>query len=126
MVKQILTILLLFVYSFSSIGATVKAHLCAGKVQKCICGKETQKKSSKKDTCCAEKITFIKKQDLHQFNELATAKQPLLLATHPSEFYTLIAAAPIFELKAKAKVHSKKGLLFTGPPIYALDCLFLI
>jgi hypothetical protein len=41
MVKQFLTILLLFVYSFSSIGATVKAHLCAGKVQKCICGKET-------------------------------------------------------------------------------------
>jgi hypothetical protein len=116
------------VYSFSSIGATVKAHLCAGKVQKCICGKETQKKSSKKDTCCAEKITFVKKQDLHQFNELATAKQPLLIATQPSEFYTLIATAPILELKAKAKakVHSKKGLLFTGPPIYALDCLYLI
>jgi len=131
-VKQILTILLLFVYSFSSIGATVKAHLCAGKVQKCICGKETQKKSSKKDTCCAEKITFVKKQDLHQFNELATAKQPLLLATHllqathPSEFYTLIATATVFELKAIVKVHSKKGLLFTGPPIYALDCLYLI
>jgi len=63
---------------------------------------------------------------LHQFNELTTAKQPLLLTTYPSEFYTLIAAAPVFELKAKAKVHSKKGLLFTGPPIYALDCLFLI
>ena len=126
MVKQFLTILLLFVYSFSSIGATVKAHLCAGKVQKCICGKETKNKSSKKDTCCAEKITFIKKQDLHQFNELATAKQHILLATHPSEFYTLIATAPVLELKANAKVHFKKGLLFTGPPIYALDCLFLI
>jgi hypothetical protein len=121
MVKQILTILLLFVYSFSSIGATVKAHLCAGKVQKCICGKATTK-----DTCCAEKITFVKKQDLHQFNELATAKQPLLQATYPSEFYTLIATATVFELKAIVKVHSKKGLLFTGPPIYALDCLYLI
>jgi len=126
MVKQILTILLLFVYSFSSIGATVKAHLCAGKVQKCICGKATKNKATKKDTCCAEKITFVKKQDLHQFNELATAKQPLLQATHPSEFYTLIATATVFELKAIVKVHSKKGLLFTGPPIYALDCLYLI
>jgi hypothetical protein len=125
MVKQILTILLLFVYSFSSIGATVKAHLCAGKVQKCVCGKSTKNKTTKKDTCCAEKITFVKKQDLHQFNELTTAKQPLLLATHLSEFYTVLAA-PVFELKAKAKVHSKKGLLFTGPPIYALDCLYLI
>ena len=125
MVKQILTILLLFVYSFSSIGATVKAHLCAGKVQKCICGKASKNKTTKKDTCCAEKITFVKKQDLHQFNELTTAKQPLLLATHLSEFY-IVLAAPVFELKAKAKVHSKKGLLFTGPPIYALDCLYLI
>ncbi len=126
MVKQFLTILLLVVYSFSSIGATVKAHLCAGKVQKCICGKETKNKSSKKDTCCAEKITFIKKQDLHQFNELATAKQPIILATHLSEFYTLIANVSVLEIKATSKLHSKTGLLFTGPPIYALDCLYLI
>ena len=42
-----MTILLLFVYSFSSIGATVKAHLCAGKVQKCVCGKASKNKSSK-------------------------------------------------------------------------------
>jgi hypothetical protein len=124
-VKQILTILLLFVYSFSSIGATVKAHLCGGKVQKCFCGKSTKNKTTKKDTCCAEKITFIKKQDLHQFNEQVTAKQPLQLTKHSAEFYTLIAA-PLLVLKAKAKGHSKKGLLFTGPPIYALDCLYLI
>ena len=57
--KQFLTILLLFVYSFSSIGATVKAHLCAGKVQKCVCGKASKNKSSKKDTCCAEKTSWI-------------------------------------------------------------------
>ena len=111
-------------YSFSSIGATVKAHLCAGKVQKCFCGKGAKNKSTKKDTCCAEKITFVKKQDLHQFNELTTAKQPLFLGTHPSDFYTLIAVAIVFDLKAK--VYSKKGHLFTGPPIYALDCLYLI
>jgi hypothetical protein len=124
-VKQFLTILLLFVYSFSSIGATVKAHLCAGKVQKCLCGKSTKNKDTKKDTCCAEKITFVKKQDLHQFNEQSTVIQPLQLTTHPSEFYTLIAT-PVLVLTVKAKVHSKKGLFFTGPPIYALDCLYLI
>jgi hypothetical protein len=124
-VKQILTILLLVVYSFSSIGATVKAHLCAGKVQKCFCGKATKNKSTKKDTCCAEKITFIKKQDLHQFNELTTAKQPLQLTTHPSHFYTFLAT-PVLEQKAFTKVQSKKGLLYTVPPIYALDCLYLI
>jgi hypothetical protein len=125
MVKQILTILLLFVYSFSSIGATVKAHLCAGKVQKCFCGKSTKNKTTKKDTCCAEKITFVKKQDLHQLNELATAKQPLLLTTIPADFYTLIAV-PVLEQNASPKPQSKKQLLFTSPPIYALDCLYLI
>jgi len=125
MVKQILTILLLFVYSFSSIGATVKAHLCAGKVQKCFCGKSTKNKTTKKDTCCAEKITFVKKQDLHQLNELATAKQPLLLTTIPADFYTLIAV-PVLEQNASPKPQSKKQLLFTCPAIYALDCLYLI
>jgi hypothetical protein len=106
MVKQILTILLLFVYSFSSIGATVKAHLCAGKVQKCLCGKASKTKSTTKDTCCAEKISFVKKQDLHQTSEFQAIKKGL------SDTFI--------------RVHSKKGQLFTGPPIYALDCLYLI
>ena len=125
MVKQFLTILLLVVYSFSSIGATVKAHICAGKVQKCFCEKPTKNKTTKKDTCCAEKITFVKKQDLHQLNELATAKQPLLLTSIPADFYTVLAAT-VLEQKKSLKPHSKKRLLFAGPPIYALDCLYLI
>jgi hypothetical protein len=119
-VKQILTIVLLFVYSFSSIGATVKAHLCAGKVQKCFCGK-----SNKKDTCCAEKTTFLKKQDLHQSTDLPVAKQFSIEAAKTVAFYTLLAT-PLIEQMAEGQVHSKKGLLFTGPPIYALDCLYLI
>ena len=73
--KQFLTILLLFVYSFSSIGATVKAHLCGGKVQKCFCSKSAKGKSLKKDTCCAEKTTFVKKQDLHQAAEFQAVKK---------------------------------------------------
>ncbi|MFM6994849.1 MAG: hypothetical protein ACKOWO_07035 [Sediminibacterium sp.] len=118
--KQVLTILLLFVYSFSSIGATVKAHLCAGKVQKCFCGK-----SNKKDTCCAEKTTFIKKQDLHQSAELPVAKNPSFVATIPVDFYTCLAT-PFVPQKTKPQIYSKKGLLFAGPPIYVLDCLYLI
>ena len=120
-----MTILLLFVYSFSSIGATVKAHLCGGKVQKCFCGKSTKNKTTKKDTCCAEKITFVKKQDLHQLNELVTAKQPILLTTIPAVFYKVLAAT-VIEQKTSLKPHSKKRLLFIGPPIYVLDCLYLI
>jgi hypothetical protein len=124
-VKQILTILLLFVYSFSSIGATVKAHLCAGKVQKCFCGKSTKNKDTKKDTCCAEKTTFIKKQDLHQTNEVPVAKQPLFLANKPVDFYTILVPS-VIEVHSSVMVYSKIGFLFTGAPIYALDCLYLI
>ena len=120
-----LTILLLFVYSFSSIGATVKAHLCAGKVQKCLCGKASKNKSTTKDTCCAEKISFVKKQDLHQASEVTVAKQSLFLAIKPVDFYTILVPS-VIEAEANNMGYSKIGRLFTGPPIYALDCLYLI
>ena len=125
MVKQLLTILLLFVYSFSSVGATVKAHLCAGKVQKCLCGKGTKSKSSKKDTCCAEKISFVKKQDLHQSSEFQAIKKGLSETTTPAFNFTYTVPAVVVK-DTFIRIHSKKGLLFTGPPIYALDCLYLI
>lgn len=125
MVKQFLTILLLFVYSFSSIGATVKSHLCAGKVQKCFCAKATKNKSTKKDTCCAEKTTFVKKQDLHQSAEFQTIKKGLIETTLPVLHFTNIVSTVIVK-STSVQVQSKKGLLFTGPPIYALDCLYLI
>jgi hypothetical protein len=125
MVKQFLTILLLFVYSFSSIGATVKAHLCGGKVQKCFCSKSAKGKSSKKDTCCTEKTTFAKKQDLHPNYEYQAVKKGLLENASPLIHFTYTVPTVVVKNTFK-KVHSKKGLLFTGPPIYALDCLYLI
>ena len=112
-------------YSFSSIGATVKAHLCAGKVQKCICGKATKNKATTKDTCCAEKITFVKKQDLHQSAEFQTVKKSLSVTTIPVFNFTYTVPTVVVK-HSFIRVHSKKGLLFTGPPIYALDCLYLI
>ena len=123
--KQFLTILLLFVYSFSSIGATVKAHLCAGKVQKCICGKASKNKSTKKDTCCSEKISFVKKQDLHQSTEFQKEKKGLSVTTIPVFNFTYTVPTVVVK-HISIQFHSKKGLLFTGPPIYALDCLYLI
>jgi hypothetical protein len=125
MVKQFLTILLLFVYSFSSVGATVKAHLCAGKVQKCLCGKASKNKSTTKDTCCAEKISFVKKQDLHQSSDFQAIKKGLPVTTIPVFNFTYTAPAVVVK-DTFIRIHSKKGLLFTGPPIYALDCLYLI
>jgi hypothetical protein len=125
MVKQFLTILLLFVYSFSSIGATVKAHICAGKVQKCFCGKASKNKSSKKDTCCAEKISFVKKQDLHQLTEFQAIKKSLTTTTIPIFSFTYTVPTVVVK-HILIRANSKKGLLFTGPPIYALDCLYLI
>ena len=123
--KQFLTILLLFVYSFSSIGATVKAHLCAGKVQKCLCAKSSKGKSSNKDTCCAEKTSFVKKQDLHQAAEFQTIKNGLIEIALPVIHFTYTVPTVVVK-QSFIRVQSNKGLLFTGPPIYALDCLYLI
>jgi hypothetical protein len=125
MVKQFLTILLLFLYSFSSIGANVKAHLCGGKVQKCFCSKSSKGKSLKKDTCCAEKTTFFKKQDLHPNSEYQSVKKDLLETATPVIHFTNTVPTVVVK-NTFLHLHSKKGLLFTGPPIYALDCLYLI
>lgn len=118
--KQLLTILLLFIYSFSSIGATVKAHLCAGKIQKCFCGK-----SNKKDTCCAEKTTYIKKQDLHASSEVQSLKCASFSIANTASLHTQFAVLTI-DQKNPGFFYSKKGYLFTGPPIYVLDCIYLI
>ena len=118
--KHCLTILLLFVYSLSSIGATVKEHLCAGKVQKCYCGK-----SNKKDTCCAEKTTYLKNQDLHATSDVQSLKHFTYSVEKPMAFYSLSALSAVIQ-STESIVHTKKGLLFSGPPIYALDCLYLI
>jgi hypothetical protein len=113
------------VYSFSSIGATVKAHLCAGKVQKCLCGNASKNKSTKKDTCCSEKTSFVKKQDLHQSAEFQKVKKSLSVTTIPVLNFTYTVPSLVVK-HTSIQFHSKKGLLFTGPPIYALDCLYLI
>ena len=104
MVKQFLTILLLFVYSFSSIGATVKAHLCAGKIQKCFCSKSSKGKSSKKDTCCAEKTSFVKKQDLHHASEFQSVKKVLLETTIPVTDFTYTVPTVVVK-HTSIKVH---------------------
>ncbi len=118
--KQFLTILLLFVYSFSSIGATVKTHLCAGKVQKCACAK-----SSKKDTCCTEKTTFQKKQDQHQTVVIHSNSHLEQSIVKPVDLIRFIST-PVTALAFVTPIQSKKSLLFSSPPIYALDCLYLI
>jgi hypothetical protein len=119
-VKQFLTIVLLLVYSFSSIGATVKTHLCAGKVQKCACAK-----SSKKDTCCTEKTTFLKKQDQHKSTGVHTGIHFVHSVAKPVDIIRFISTS-VTAHAFVIPIQSKKSLLFSSPPIYALDCFYLI
>jgi hypothetical protein len=72
-----------------------------------------------------EKITFIKKQDLHQTSEFQALKKSILVSTIPVFDFTYTVPALLVK-HSFIRVHSKKGLLYTGPPIYALDCLYLI
>ena len=56
---------------------------------------------------------------------LQAIKKGLSETTTPAFNFTYTVPAVVVK-DTFIRVHSKKGLLFTGPPIYALDCLYLI
>jgi hypothetical protein len=74
--KKVFTIFLLFIYSFTSVGATVHQHLCMGKLVETAIRAVASKKDSclrcgmnlqqEKDHCCKDKPTQIKLKSEHQ------------------------------------------------------------
>lgn len=117
--KRVLTILLVLFYTVSSIGATVTTHYCAGKVKKCKCGKP-----SKKDVCCSEKTVFLKAQDTHSFQNLATTPAKKISVSPVNESITFLWK-PAFS-NCKKSFIAQKTLIDIGPPIYEFICVYLI
>jgi hypothetical protein len=117
--KRVFTIFLVLLYAIASIGATATTHLCAGKVKTCKCGKPT-----KKDLCCSEKTVYLKSQDNHQSQVIATSlvKHLNLSIDKPTNTNNFTA---VLALNAKTFI-SKKSLIDTGPPIYEFICVYLI
>lgn len=79
----------------------------------------------KKDTCCAEKTTFHKKQDQHavQAGQSKLTKQ-LFVSAHTALGIFTIPNTLI--LLGKKPIYTKFGIIFSGPPIYKLVCTYLI
>jgi S-adenosylmethionine:tRNA-ribosyltransferase-isomerase (queuine synthetase) len=70
-------------------------------------------------------LVVQKKQDLHQSAEFQAVKKSIAVSTISVFNFTSIVPSVVVK---STSIHllSRKGLLFTGPPIYALDCLYLI
>ena len=117
--KRVLTILLVLLYSVASMGATVTTHYCAGKVKKCKCGKP-----SKKDVCCSEKTVLLKAQDTHSFQNLATIPAKNISGYPVNESITFVCK-PVFVNCNKTFI-APKALIDIGPPIYEFICVYLI
>jgi hypothetical protein len=117
--KRVITILLVLLYSVASIGATATTHLCAGKVKTCKCGKPT-----KKDLCCSEKTVYLKSQDNHQSQVSATIIVKKLNLSIDKPTYTNNFNA-VLAFNTKTFI-AKKSLIDTGPPIYQFICVYLI
>lgn len=79
----------------------------------------------KKIVVAQKKQLSLKKQDSHPTVEAQKNKQLVSIAVVPSPIYLVVVKEGINEATNQILV-SKKGLLFSGPPIYVLDCLYLI
>lgn len=117
--KRVVTILLILLYTVSSVGATVTTHYCAGKVKKCKCGKP-----AKKDVCCSEKTFFLKAQDTHSFQNLDTIPAEKISGCPVNESITFVCK-PVFSNYNKSFI-APKALIDIGPPIYEFICVYLI
>lgn len=117
--KRVITILLVLLYSVSSIGATVTTHICAGKVKTCKCGKP-----SKKDICCSEKTVYLKSQDTHSFQTIAITPAKKINLSFGIE-YVNFENETVYNFTNKSFI-SKRTLIDIGPPIYEFICVYLI
>ena len=117
--KRVITIFLVLLYAVASIGATATTHLCAGKVKTCKCGKP-----AKKDVCCSEKTVFLKAQDTHSFQNLATTPAKKISVIPIIESASFICK-PVFS-NCKKSFIAQKALIDIGSPIYEFICVYLI
>ena len=129
--KKILVLLLLFVYSFSTIGATLHVHYCMGKPMNVslsenknkVCGKCGMKDTLKKGCCHDEKKEFKIKNDYKKTNGFNFFNLTDVCNTHPYYTYQNIAST-----------HSvvKCTVVYSPPPNLLLKnwqvwyCTFLI
>jgi hypothetical protein len=129
-VKRIAVLLLLVLYGFTTIGATIHLHYCMGKYagwslwhtdknEKCgKCGM-----NGKKDGCCHDKHKQVKLKAEHQKTETTQYNQildgPGLLTPVASFLFAKTGITQQFQIRKTPPAIPQKRL-------YILNCFFLI
>ena len=118
--KRLITLLLVVLYTFSSVGATVSTHYCMGKVMKCQCAKP---KKNQKDHCCKDAVQYVKSQDLHAAKWVSDQKKhiPDFKIESNYSLYHRIVSLNTFNKHQNAIDYS-----WSSPPLYQLYCHYRI
>ena len=101
-VKKIVAIFFLFIYGFTTVGATVHQHFCMGEyigsniyhTQKKECGKCGMKTAKSKD-CCQDKHQFIQLKREHNQASVAI-DAPKFFSETLVPYFSIYNASPVF------------------------------
>ncbi len=127
--KKFALILIICIYSLSTVGFNLKEFYCCGKLKSVTVAlaQDTKQKCSKgdnKDDCCKTKYQYFKVKD----NHLASAH----VATPLNSFSDLHTITPSYQSISFATQEidvingSHAPPLYTGVPIYLSNCVFRI
>lgn len=118
--KKFITLLLVVLYTLSSVGAAVNTHYCMGKVMKCQCAKSIE---DQEDPCCKDTVKFIKSQDVHAANWMPVQNnQAVLDEILPGYF----EAKPIPVSILSKTFYLVNDSSWSSPPLYQLYCNYRI
>jgi hypothetical protein len=132
--KRFLAFILLFIYSATTIGATVELHYCMGKLsswslswteaksKECSkCGMEKTEKSDK--GCCHDESKLLKVQDDQKANSLSLEIYKLPVAAPAINNHTVVYLLP--EINGVLP-HSNAPPRSSGTDICIYNCVFRI
>lgn len=127
--KKCITILLLFIYSFSTLGMSLREVYCCGKLKSVqfVINTHAQHKCNKgdeKNGCCTSKFQNLKVKD----DQLTASDILSLVKAHVALHSTAQNWQPSLNLNSQALVsyHNNAPPLHNGIPIYIFDCVYRI
>ena len=131
--KKLITLFFLLIYSFATVGATVRVHYCMEKFvgfelfhsnsAKDKCAKCGMKKSTTKKACCKDETKQIKIEKEYKLTE--SVNKPVLLFSQKlvglKTFSLAVSLEKVFKF-----YHAPSRSLAKTVPIYVFDCTYLI
>jgi hypothetical protein len=126
--KRVVVLFLMVTYSLSCIGLGVNRFFCCGKLASVTLQygafENTDVNKSKKESCCKHEKTSFKIKDAH-FNtpleQLKEINQPCL---NPLNYFNFLANE--IASSTPLAVYPKHPSGLPSPPIYKLNCTYLI